>query len=126
MRSAQAIRARIASADDDYVLARREDLPFHRITRDAPVLLRQKIHREMNPAQIRALNLNLARLLRADRDYSTALLADLRDGSLGGVEMWRLMHSAVNAVGRIDSERIDPKFAAMIQELNELAEPPTD
>lgn len=74
-------------------------------------------------------------LLRADRDYSAALLAELRDGSLGGVDMWRLMHQATDSTGRIDYSRVDPKFAEMLAELDQLsspteakqlAEPPTD
>ena len=70
MRRAQAIRARIAAADDDHVLAGGENLvSAPRSPAHALVLLRQKIHREMDALQLAARDGQIARLLGAHRQH---------------------------------------------------------
>ncbi len=66
-RSPDAVGARVAAANDDDMLARGEDrlIGRQRLPGDAPVLLRQKIHGEMNAAQFASRNGKIAGLLGA-------------------------------------------------------------
>ena len=52
MRCTQAIRARIASADDHHALAGSKNLVGHHIARAEAVLLREKLHGEMDALQL--------------------------------------------------------------------------
>ena len=77
MRRAQAIRARIAAADDDHRLAGRQDR-FRfvlGIALVAMVLLRQEFHREMDALQLAPGDRKIARLLRAHRQDHGLILA---------------------------------------------------
>ena len=66
MAGAQAIRARVAAADDHHALAGGENLTrIERVAFATLVLLRQKLHREMDALQLAAGNVQIARLLRA-------------------------------------------------------------
>ncbi len=67
VRCAQAIRPRVAAADDDHALAGGQNLPAAGTASPshALVLLRQEIHREMDALQLAAGHLQIARLLRA-------------------------------------------------------------
>ena len=53
IRRADAIRTRVAAADDDHVLAGGQDLLRHLVARDDAVLLRQELHREMDARESR-------------------------------------------------------------------------
>ncbi len=55
MASAEAIRASVATANDDDALARRQNLNcgIDRIAVAALILLRQEFHREVNSLQVR-------------------------------------------------------------------------
>src|SRR5262249_36972626 len=64
-RGADAVAPGISSADDDDVLARREDLVDNRIARDLAVLLRQELHREVDAQQLTPGHSKIARLLGA-------------------------------------------------------------
>ncbi len=59
----QAIRARIAAADDHDAFARGENLVCDSVARAATVLLRQEIHREMDTLQFASGDREIARLL---------------------------------------------------------------
>ena len=76
MARAQAIRARVATANDHHVLARRQDLQRirNRIAFAAPILLRQELHREVNALQLASRNRQIARLLRATRQQDRIIL----------------------------------------------------
>src|SRR5690606_1968142 len=59
---AHAVRAGVAAADHDHVLARREDVfALHRQAGHAAVLLREEIHREMHAGQIAPRYAQIAR-----------------------------------------------------------------
>src|SRR5574337_1095097 len=89
-RGADAVGARVAAADDDDVLAAGEDrfVRADRLARDAPVLLRQKLHREMYAREIAPGRGQIARGLGAagKRDRVVGLdkaLAAQRDADIG-------------------------------------------
>ena len=75
-RGADAVRSGVAAADHDDMLAGREDrlVGPDRLAGDAPVLLRQEIHREMDAGEVAARNGQVARRLGA---------AGERDGVVG-------------------------------------------
>ena len=66
---AQAVRSRIAAAQDHHPLALRVDIlrGIQQIALAAPVLLRQKLHRKMDALQLAARNRQVARPLAAAR-----------------------------------------------------------
>src|SRR6202030_135373 len=77
-RSADAVRAGIAAADDHDVLAAGEDrLPLRlRFPAHAPVLLRQEIHGEMDALELAPGNWQIARLLRAAGEHQRIILVE--------------------------------------------------
>ncbi len=75
MARSQAVRARVAAAENYHALPRRDRPRFHPIARNTPVLLRQKIHREMDAVEFAAGNPQIPRLLRARREQDCIELA---------------------------------------------------
>jgi hypothetical protein len=73
----EAVRARVAAAEDDDVLAGGGDLDL-RVGREAchpPVLLHQVIHREMDAAELAARYVEVASLQGTDgQDYCVELI----------------------------------------------------
>ena len=71
MTGSKAVGSSIAAADDDHSLARRQDLDFRldRVPEAAPVLLRQVLHRKMNPLQLASRNVEIARMFSPAREY---------------------------------------------------------
>src|SRR6185503_4016900 len=70
MRGADAVRARIAPADDDHALAARpyRRRAIHDVSRDATILLRQVIHCEVNTGELAAGHAEIAGRLCAARE----------------------------------------------------------
>ena len=75
VRRAQAIRARIAAADDHHALAGGQNLIRHGIAFADLIRLRQEIHREMDALQLAARNFQIARLLGAARQQDGVEIA---------------------------------------------------
>src|SRR5215472_13620402 len=76
IRRAQAVRAGIAAAEDDYAFAGRGDLGrrIEGVAEVAFVLLRQEVHGEMDPLELAPRNRQIARLGRAHRQYDCIVL----------------------------------------------------
>ena len=76
MARTQAICARIATADDHHVLARRQDPKRirNRIAFAAPILLRQEFHRKVNALQLASRYRQIARLFRSARQQDRVIL----------------------------------------------------
>ena len=55
----------VTPADDDHVLARRQNLAVDVVARNYPVLLRQELHREVDSLQLPTRNRQIARLFRS-------------------------------------------------------------
>ena len=77
-RGADAVGAGVAAADDDDVFAAGQDRfgPADRLAADAPVLLRQKLHRKMDAVEFAARNRQVARLLRAAGEHDGIVLVE--------------------------------------------------
>src|SRR5581483_6153219 len=60
VRRPEAVGARIAAAQDHDALPGREDLAVHAVARDDLVLLRQELHRVVDPAQLATRHLEVA------------------------------------------------------------------
>ena len=87
---AQAVGTGIAAADDDDVLAGGENLISNDVACSEFVLLRQKLHREVDAFQLAARDLQIARLFRAAGQHDgVKVLADLRPESL--TPIWALV-----------------------------------
>src|SRR6185369_7826453 len=83
MASAQAIRSGVASADDHNVFASREYLGVRvqLVPQAAAVLLRQKLHGEMNAFELASWNAQVARLLASTSENDgLELLAKVFEG----------------------------------------------
>ena len=80
MAGAQAVGAGVAAADDENALAFREDRDrgIDRIALAAAILLRQKLHREMNALQLAAGNRQVARMLGAAAKQNRVVLVGER------------------------------------------------
>ena len=70
MRRSEAIGARVAPTDDYHALAGGKNLIWNSIARARLILLRQKIHREMDALQFAARYGKIARLLGAARQQN--------------------------------------------------------
>src|SRR6202021_553773 len=84
VRGSQAIGASIAAADDDHILAGSENglRQVNILAGYAPILLRKKIHREMNAVQLAPGNQEIPRLFGAYRDQNRVEAArQAMDGS---------------------------------------------
>ena len=77
-RRADAVRAGVAAADDDDVLAVGEDRRglVRRLAADAAVLLRQEFHREMNAVEFAAGDRQVARLFGAAGQHHRVVILD--------------------------------------------------
>ena len=85
MRSADAVRSGIAAADDDDMLATRIDHAFGRragfiVARDAPILLAEIVHREMNTAKRTSRQINVARKLGPAGEDHHFIIVDMLIG----------------------------------------------
>src|SRR5690606_20691735 len=83
VRGADAVRAGVAAADDDDVLALGEDRldVGERLVGDAPVLLGQEFHGEVDAVEVAALDWQIARLFGTAReDYGVVLFDQFVDG----------------------------------------------
>src|ERR1019366_6728076 len=67
---AQAVRARVATADDHDALARSEDLIRHCVPGIAFILLRQKLHGEVNSLEVAPGDIEVARIFSAARQQN--------------------------------------------------------
>src|SRR6266516_4837204 len=69
VRGADAVRARVASADHDDMFVGRPEVLHALVSCDAPVLQRQELHREMHAVELAAGNRQVARLLGSAGEY---------------------------------------------------------
>src|SRR6202043_83658 len=83
MVSPQTVRTCIATTDNYDALACRKNLVRHHVTGAAFVLLRQKLHREINSLEFPARNIQVARVFSASgQQDSVELLAQVLRGDI--------------------------------------------